>query len=69
MICGCCRREVDYVRASMWHGEDRICRECFIEWYDPSRDDKPLEPGSREQIGNYVRRQHGLSPLVEEPGG
>jgi len=35
MICDCCRRDVEYVKASFWHGDAKICRECFAQWYDP----------------------------------
>ena len=59
MVCDCCRREVDYVRGSMWHGSAKICRECFYEWYDPSSGVDPTDPIS---IGNYVRNKHGLKP-------
>lgn len=62
-ICDACEREVDRVRGSMWHGDARICPECFIEWYDPSR--KDIEDMSPEAIGNYVRSKHGLPPLTE----
>ena len=35
-ICDCCQREVERVRSSIWHGDHRICTECFSEWYDPT---------------------------------
>lgn len=61
-ICAACQREVDYVRGSMWHGEDKICRECFIEWYDGHGSTNPVE------IGNYVREKHGLPALSMQTG-
>lgn len=62
MICQCCRRDVDHVRESFWHGDARICRECFARWYDPDND----QIGSTDcvSIGNYVRLRHGLPPLA-----
>lgn len=62
LICDTCRREVDYVRGSMWHGTSRICRECFIMWYDGDEGVDPTDPVS---IGNAVRRKHGLPELGE----
>ena len=35
MICESCRRDVDYVKASFWHEDAMICRECFAHWCDP----------------------------------
>jgi hypothetical protein len=65
MICDSCQREVEEVRGSMWHGEDRICLECFYEWYDP---DDPLttfgNATSKARIGNFIRSKYGLEPLV-----
>lgn len=61
LVCDCCQREVDYVRGSMWHGADRICRECFSQWYDP--DNGTFDPCNSVQLGNYVRSRHGLEPL------
>jgi hypothetical protein len=65
-ICDCCRREVDSVRsgkaAELWFGEDRICRECFIEWYDGDRPGYGID-NSRLSIGNWVRKKHSLPPL------
>ena len=34
MICDCCRRDVEYVKGSFWHGDARFCLECFAQWYD-----------------------------------
>jgi hypothetical protein len=62
MICNVCRREVDYVRASFWHGEARICRECLAEWSNPDND--LVRPGDAASVGNYVRLRHGLPPLA-----
>jgi hypothetical protein len=63
--CDCCQRIVDYVRGSMWHGDDRICRECFGEWYDPNR---PLKDEDdlvdKLSIGNWIRKKHDLAPLA-----
>jgi len=62
MICDCCSRDVDYVRASFWHGEARICRECFAQWCDPDNDE--LDSADAASVGNYVRLRHGLPPLA-----
>jgi len=59
-ICDCCQREVEKVRGSMCHGSDRICLECFYEWYDGHQGVDSTDPIS---IGNYVRKQHGLPAL------
>lgn len=67
-VCDCCRRHVDKVRGSNWHGASRICSECFIEWYDG---DRPItcEADLRDPIaiGNWVRKRHGLPPLADAP--
>lgn len=60
-ICDACQREVEKVRGSMWHGQDRICLECFYEWYDGHAG---VDHTDRTSIGNYVRKQHGLPPLA-----
>jgi hypothetical protein len=60
-ICDCCQREVDYVRGSMWHGTDRICLECFYQWYDP--DSGTFDSCNKIELGNYVRSKHGLPPM------
>ena len=62
MICDCCRREVDYFRGSFWHGDARICRECFAQWSDLDNDS--IDCGDHRNIGNYVRLKHGLPPLA-----
>jgi hypothetical protein len=62
MICESCRRDVDYARASFWHGEAMICLECFAQWYD--LDNVYASAGDAASVGNYVRLQHGLPPLV-----
>lgn len=62
MICECCRREVDYFKGSFWHGETRICRECFARWSD--FDDASIVSGDLLSVGNYVRLKHGLPPLA-----
>jgi hypothetical protein len=62
MICDCCRRNVDYVRASFWHGDARICRECFAQWCNP--DDEQIGITEASSIGNYVRLKHGLPPIA-----
>ncbi len=60
-ICDCCKRQVERVRGSMWHGEDRLCLECFGQWYDPDNDNfDSCDPVS---LGNYIRSKHGLPPL------
>lgn len=61
LVCDCCKRTVDRVRGSMWHGTARICLECFCQWYDP--DSHEINPTDPESIGNYVRKKHGLPPL------
>ena len=61
MICDCCRRDVEYVKASFWHGDAKICRECFAQWYDP--DNVQFSSTDAGIIGNYVRLRHGL-PLL-----
>jgi len=61
MICDCCRRDVEYVKASFWHGDAKICRECFAQWYDP--DNVQFSSTDAVIIGNYVRLRHGL-PLL-----
>ncbi len=65
--CDCCQREVDYVRGSMWHGQARICRDCFIEWYDPDRDISGEDSPDPRNIGNHIRKKHGLPPLPKAP--
>jgi hypothetical protein len=62
MICDCCRRDVEYVRGSFWHGEARICLECFAQWYDLDNDRVPS--CDSVSIGNYVRLRHGLPPIA-----
>jgi hypothetical protein len=59
-VCDCCQREVERVRGSMWHGQSRICPECFIQWYDGDGGFDPCDP---IQLGNHVRAKHGLPPL------
>jgi hypothetical protein len=62
MICESCRRDVDDVKASFWHGEAMMCRECFAQWY--YLDNVYASAGDAASVGNYVRLQHGLPPLV-----
>ncbi|HLZ01206.1 MAG TPA: hypothetical protein VKR55_03535 [Bradyrhizobium sp.] len=62
MICDCCRRNVDDVKASFWHGEAMMCRECFAQWCDP--DNVHIGADDAASVGNYVRLQHGLPPLA-----
>jgi hypothetical protein len=61
-VCDCCQREVERVRGSIWHGQSRICTDCFFQWYDP--DNKQVDPTNPVSIGNYVRKKHGLPPLA-----
>jgi hypothetical protein len=61
MICECCRRNVDHVRSSFWHGDARICRECLAQWCDGDNDEIGADAAS---VGNYVRLRHGLPPLA-----
>jgi hypothetical protein len=60
-VCDACEREVECVRTSMWHGEHRICSECFGQWYDPDNDS--FDNCDSRSLGNYVRSKHGLPPL------
>jgi hypothetical protein len=60
-VCDACRREVDRVRGSMWHGQHSICTECFSQWYDP--DNGTFDSNNPVSLGNYVRKKHGLPPL------
>jgi hypothetical protein len=62
MICDCCRREVHYFRGSFWHGDAKICRECFAQWCDLDNDS--IASDDPRSIGNYVRLKHGLPPLA-----
>jgi hypothetical protein len=62
MICHSCRRDVDYVRASFWHGDAMMCQECFAHWRD--LDNVYTGAGDAASVGNYVRLQHGLPPLA-----
>lgn len=61
MICECCRRDVDHVRSSFWHGEARICGECLAQWSDGDNEEIGADVAS---VGNYVRLRHGLPPLA-----
>lgn len=63
--CDCCQREVERVRRSMWHGDDRICAECFDAWYDP--DDGSYDPCNPVELGNHVRKKHGFPPIEDAP--
>jgi len=63
-ICGCCQRAVVETRRSQWHGITRMCKECFIAWYDP---DDPIDVTDPTEVGDYVRRKHGLPPLQVQP--
>jgi hypothetical protein len=63
--CDCCKRPVERVRSSMWHGEHRICLECFGQWYDP--DNGSFDNTNPVELGNYVRSKHGLPPLEPQP--
>ncbi len=61
MICVSCQRDVGDAKASFWHGDAMICRECFAQWRDP---DNVIGAGDAASVGNYVRLQHGLPPLA-----
>ena len=61
-ICDCCRREVEYVRSSVWHYPALICLECFFQWYDP--DTGSFDNCNPTELGNYVRSKHGLAPIA-----
>lgn len=64
LVCDCCKRSVDFVRGSLWHGQDRICLECFYEWYDPSDPSTTDDNASnKNRIGNWVRKKFGLPEL------
>lgn len=60
-ICDTCQREVDRVRTSMWTIHDRLCLECFGQWYDP--DNGTFDNCNPIELGNYVRKKNGLPPL------
>src|SRR5262245_19224537 len=62
MMCDCSRRDVDYVKASFWHGDARLCRECFAQWYSPDYDQ--FGSANLKSVGNYIRLRHGLPPLA-----
>jgi hypothetical protein len=62
MICNCCRRSVEFVRTSFWHGDASICRECLAAWVDPDNDQ--LGATDHLAIGNHIRLRHGLPPLA-----
>jgi hypothetical protein len=62
MICKCCRRDVEFVRASFWHDDANICRECFAQWHDPDNDQGSST--DTVSVGNHVRLRHGLPPLA-----
>ena len=68
-VCDCCEREVDHVRsgpaAELWFGEDRICRDCFVEWYDGDRPTAGTDNSNKRAIGNWIRQKHGLAPLED----
>jgi hypothetical protein len=61
--CHACQRDVDHVRGSMWHGEHRICLDCFAQWYDPDYGD--VDQTSARSVGNATRRKLGL-PLLDQ---
>jgi len=33
-----------HLRTSMWHGDQFICKPCFMVWYDPDRDIDVTDP-------------------------
>jgi len=57
-VCDCCHRMVPRVQGSIWHGDYRLCEECFGQWYDP--DSKSVDNTDPISIGNYIRWKHGL---------
>ena len=61
LVCDCCQRKVDYVRGSAWHADNRLCCDCFRQWYDP--DNATFDPTDPISLGNYVRSKHGLAPM------
>lgn len=60
-VCDACKREVDRLRRSIWHSDHAICTECFSQWYDP--DNGTFDNCNPIELGNYVRKKHGLAPL------
>jgi len=38
-VCACCGGAEAIRPHSMWHGQDIICRPCFIVWYDSGKTD------------------------------
>jgi hypothetical protein len=49
-MCDYCGCEVSYVRGSLWHGEDQICRPCFFTWYDEGLTDKEAIKAHRLKV-------------------
>ena len=64
-MCDCCRMRVGSVRSSIWHGNDKICKECFIEWYDGNRPTMGTDDSDKYNIGNWIRKKYGLDPIEE----
>jgi hypothetical protein len=64
-VCAACQREAEHVRGSISHGDDKLCIECFCQWYEP--DNGSFDPVNRISLGNYVRKKHGLLPLEDPP--
>lgn len=60
MPCDCCDLPVSYRRASMWHGQSRICRPCFWTWYDPDRNIDVTDPAQvkAERLRKYGTRDY-----------
>jgi hypothetical protein len=69
MICDCCRRKVDHVRegsfSQLYFGDDKICNECFREWYDGDRPTMGTDDSDKLNIGNWIRKKHGFEPIEE----
>jgi hypothetical protein len=65
-VCDCCQRISPRVRGSMWHGDHRICSECFAQWYDP--DNGSFDNRDPMSLGNYVRQKNGLEPISRRTG-
>ena len=65
--CDCCLRPSSDVRGSVFHGDHKLCSECFGQWYDP--DSGSFDNCDPVQLGNYVRGKHGLPPVSEAERG
>ena len=63
-VCDCCQRKVDKVKGTPWHGVAQLCQDCLFQWYDPDND--TFDHCNPIELGNYVRKKHGLPPLGDQ---